>query len=42
MQNKTHDVIARILGDIGKLLLFVGLGCGCFLTWYLIIRTLIK
>ena len=42
MQNKTHDVIAKILGDIGKILVIIGMACGCFLVWYLIISNLIK
>ncbi len=36
----TYDRIANILGYIGRLLVIIGMACGCFLLWYLIIRNI--
>jgi len=39
--DKTIDRIANILGNVGKFLVFVGMGCGCYLFWHLIIKHII-
>ena len=41
MQKNMIDVITKILGDIGKLLVVIGMACGCYLFWKLIIINLI-
>jgi hypothetical protein len=42
MQKNQIDIIAVILGNIGKLLVLIGMACGCFLVWYLIITNIIR
>ena len=41
MQNKTIDRIAETLGYIGRLLVFIGMACGCYIFWKLIITYII-
>ena len=41
MQKNTIDIIAELLGNLGKLLVVVGMACGCYLIWGLIIKHII-
>jgi hypothetical protein len=41
MQNKTIDRIAEILGYIGRVLVLIGMACGCLIFWKLIITYII-
>ena len=38
---ETIDRIANLLGNVGRYLVILGMGCACFLFWYLIITTII-
>ena len=41
MNNETYDRIAHVLGSIGRFLVFVGIGCFCYIVWDLIINNII-
>ena len=41
MQNNMIDVIASVLGNVGKLLVFISMACGCYMLWTLIIKHII-
>ena len=41
MQNTAIDVIAEILGNIGKVLALIGMSYGCYILWNLIIKHII-
>ena len=37
----TEEKIAELLGYIGRILVFVGIACGCVLIWTLIFRAML-
>ena len=41
MQKHMIDIISEKLGKLGRLMVYIGILCGCYLVWKLIIQHII-